>query len=77
MALGTFPTKTGYYVAKFKGSKANVFIYRNGYLGIRNRISIHKWQRDAAEADLVLTCNDKGYMADGRYVANPRPDHLQ
>ena len=27
--------------------------------------------------ELVLTCNDKGYMADGRYVANPRPDHLQ
>lgn len=26
---------------------------------------------------LVLTCNDKRYMADGRYVANPRPDHLQ
>ncbi|NBQ59337.1 MAG: hypothetical protein EBU32_13370, partial [Opitutaceae bacterium] len=27
--------------------------------------------------NLVLTCNDKRYMADGRYVANPRPDHLQ
>jgi len=51
MALGTFPTKTGYYVAKFEGSKANVFIYRNGYLGIRNRISINEGQRHAAEAD--------------------------
>ena len=54
MALGTFPTKTGYYVAKFEGSKANVFIYRNGYLGIRNRISINEGQRHAAEADLAI-----------------------
>ena len=67
MALGNFHTKTGYYVAKFKGSKANVFIYRDGYLGIRNRISIHKWQRDAAEADLAIV-NQRILAADPIFV---------
>ena len=52
MALTTSLTQTGYYVAKFAGSNANVFIYRDGYLGIRRQIFITPTQREVAEADL-------------------------
>ena len=52
MALTTSQTQTGYYVAKFAGSKANVFIYRDGLLGIRRQISINSTLREDAEADL-------------------------
>ena len=54
MALRTSQTKTGYYVAKFEDSKANVFIYLDGYLGIRKEISINQEQRQEAEADLAI-----------------------
>jgi hypothetical protein len=80
MALGTFPTKTGYYVAKFEDTKANVFIYRDGYLGIRNRISINEGQRHAAEADLAIV-NERILAASHIYdpinLGNANPDWVR
>ena len=55
MALFIRKTKTGYSVAKFGDSDANVFIYRRvdgaGYVGIRREVFIQAALHDVATAD--------------------------